>query len=153
MTSTAEEKAFLFVADAAIPRVAEIILEMTPPRPAALNFAALDAVSCETACATRPSAGRRVYKVREARRTGADRPGKDGVTHTHTTVLKTQRSEINTDDYLAREILSDGSRMPALTLRPMLENLARELDLRVESIVERMITEALRNGAFRPNGF
>jgi hypothetical protein len=43
--------------------------------------------------------------------------GKDGVTHTHTTVLKTKKWEINIEDYRAREILSDGSRMPALNFR------------------------------------
>jgi hypothetical protein len=70
----------------------------------------------------------------------AGRDGKDG----HTVVLKTKKWEISTEDYLAREILSDGSRMPALNLRPMLERLMPEIDLRVQSMVEQVIAEAIR---------
>ena len=57
-------------------------------------------------------------------------PGKDGITRTQTTVLKTKKWEINVEQSLAREILSDGSRMPALNLRPMFESLAHDLDQR-----------------------
>jgi hypothetical protein len=76
----------------------------------------------------------------------AGRDGKDG----HTVVLKTKKWEINVEDYLAREILSDGSRMPALNFRPVLERLMPEIDLRVQSMVEQVIAEALRRGPLQP---
>jgi hypothetical protein len=77
------------------------------------------------------------------KRQGATGPaGKDGITQTHTTVLRTKKWEIDVEQSLAREILSDGSRMPALNLRPMFESLAHAL--RVQSLVEESDAQAMR---------
>jgi hypothetical protein len=75
----------------------------------------------------------------------AGRDGRDG----HTAVLKTKRWEINTEEFLAREVLSDGSRMPALNFRPILERLMPEIDLRVQSLVEEALAAAMRSGAMK----
>jgi hypothetical protein len=75
----------------------------------------------------------------------------NGITQTHTTVLETKTWEIHVEQSLAREILLDGSRMPALNLRPMFESLADDLDQRVKSLIEESVAQAIRTAILKPD--
>jgi len=71
--------------------------------------------------ATRPSAGRRVYRVREARRASADPARKDSTTTVVKKIVEIKKWEIDAQAFSAWLILSDGTHAPALQLRELFE--------------------------------